>query len=52
MQPLLQKHTPSKAGYTRATQGPYMNEKLSKEIMKRFCTKNTKSDLDRKVCNM
>ena len=31
----LVKHAPSKARYTRANQVPYMNKKLSKEIMKR-----------------
>ena len=51
----LEKHAPSKARYTRANQAPYMNKKLSKEIMKRSCLRNkflnTKSDLDRKAYN-
>ena len=51
----LEKHAPSKARYTRANQAPYMNKKLSKEIMKRSRLRNkflnTKSDLDRKAYN-
>ena len=51
----LEKHSPSKARYTRANQAPYMNKKLSKEIMKRSRLRskflNTKSDLDRKAYN-
>ena len=33
--PILEKHAPSKTRYARANQVPYMNKKLSKEIMKR-----------------
>ena len=51
----LEKHAPSKTRYTRPNQAPYMNKKLSKEIMKRSCLRNkflnTKSDLDRKAYN-
>ena len=51
----FEKHAPSKARYTRANQAPYMNKKLSKEIMKRSRLRNkflnTKSDLDRKAYN-
>ena len=51
----LEKHAPSKVRYTRANQAPYMNKKLSKEIMKRSRLRNkflnTKSDLDRKAYN-
>ena len=51
----LEKHTPFKVRYTRANQKPYMNKKLSKEIMKRSCLRNkflnTKSVLDRKAYN-
>ena len=51
----LEKHTSSKARYTRANQAPYVNKKLSKEIMKRSRLRNkflnTKSDLDRKAYN-
>ena len=31
----LKKHAPTKKRHARATQAPYMNKKLSKEIMKR-----------------
>ena len=55
MNATLEKHAPSKARYTRANQAPYMNKKLSKEIMKRSRLRNkflnTKSDLDRKAYN-
>ena len=51
----LEKHAPSQTRYTRANQVPYMNKKLSKEIMKtsRLRNKflNTKSNLDRKAYN-
>ena len=51
----LEKHAPSKTRYTSANQAPYMNKKLSKEIMKRSRLRNkflnTKSDLDRKAYN-
>ena len=50
-----EKHAPSKTRYTRANQVPYMNKKLSKEIMKRSRLRNkflnTKSDLDGKAYN-
>ena len=49
------KHAPSKTRYSRANQAPYMNKKLSKEIMKRSGLRNkflnTKSDLGRKAYN-
>ena len=32
----LNKHAPTKKRYARASQAPYMNKKLSEEIMKRF----------------
>ena len=51
----LEKHTSSKARYTRANQAPYVNKKLSKEIMKRSRLRNkflnTKSDFDWKTYN-
>ena len=51
----LDKHTPLKKRYVRASLSPFMNKKLSKEIMKtsRLRNKflNTKSDVDRKVYN-
>ena len=51
----LEKHTPTKKRYARANQAPYMNKKLSKEIMKRSCLRNkflnTISDLYRKEYN-
>ena len=51
----LEKHAPTKKRYARANQAPYMNKKLSKEIMKRSRLRNkflnTRSDLDRKVHN-
>ena len=50
-----EKHAPSKTRYTRANQVPYMNKKLSKEIMKRSRLRNkflnTKSDLNGKAYN-
>ena len=49
----LEKHAPTKKRYARANQAPYMNKKLSKEIMKRSRLRNkflnTRSDLDRKA---
>ena len=49
----LEKHAPTKKRYARATQAPYMNKKLSKEIMKRSRLRNKflnrRSDLDRKA---
>ena len=51
----LDKHAPLKERYVRANQSPFMNKKLSKEIMKssRLRNKflNTKSDIDRKAYN-
>ena len=51
----LEKNAPSKTRYVRANQAPYMNKKLSKEIMKRSRLRNkflnTRSELDRKVYN-
>ena len=51
----LEKHAPTKKRYARANQAPYMNKKLSKEIMKRSRLRNkflnTRSDLDRKAYN-
>ena len=51
----LDKHAPLKKRYVRANQSPFMNKKLSKEIMKRSRLRNkflnTKSDIDRKACN-
>ena len=55
MNATLEKHAPSKTRYNRANQAPYMNKKLSKEIMRRSPLRNkflnTKSDLDRKAYN-
>ena len=49
------KHAPLKKRYVRANQSPFMNKKLSKEIMKRSRLRNkflnTKSDIDRKAYN-
>ena len=46
----LDKHAPLKKRYVRANQSPFMNKKLSKEIMKRSHLRNkflnTKSDID------
>ena len=51
----LDKHAPLKKRYFRANQSPFMNKKLSKEIMKRSCLRNkflnTKSDVDSKAYN-
>ena len=51
----LEKHATSKTRYMRATQAPYMNKKLSKEIMKRSRLRNrflnTRSELDCKGYN-
>ena len=51
----LEKHAPTKKRYARANQAPYMNKKLSKEIMKRSYRRNkywnTRSDPDRKAYN-
>ena len=55
MNTTFEKHAPSKVRYARANQAPYMNKKLSKEIMKRSRLRNkflnSKSDLDRKRYN-
>ena len=49
----LDKHAPLKKKYVRANQSPFMNKKLSKEIIQRSCLRNrflnTKSDFDRKA---
>ena len=49
----LDKHAPLKKRYVRANQSPFMNKKLSKEIMKRSRLRNkflnTKSDIDKKA---
>ena len=49
----LDKHAPLKKRYVRANQFPFMNKKLSKEIMKRSRLRNKclnkKSDIDRKA---
>ena len=51
----LEKHASTKKRYARANQTPYMNKKLSKEIMKRYRLRNKflniRSDLDRKSHN-
>ena len=51
----LDKHAPLKKRYARANNSPFMNKKLSKEIMKRSRLRkkilNTKSDIDRKTYN-
>ena len=49
------KHVPLKKRYVRTNHSPFMNKKLSKEIMKRSHVRNkflnTKSDIDRKAYN-
>ena len=51
----LDEHAPLKKRYVRVNQSPFMNKKLSKEIMKRSRLRNkylnTKSDIDRKAYN-
>ena len=51
----LEKHAPLKKRYVRANRSPFINKKLSKEIMKRSRLRNkflnTKSDIDRKAYN-
>ena len=51
----LDTHVPVKKRYVRANQSPFMNKKLSKEIMKKSRLRNkflnTKSDIDRKAYN-
>ena len=48
----LDKHAPLKKRYVRANQSPFMNKKLSKEIMKRLRLRNkflnTKRDIEKK----
>ena len=48
-------HAQLKKRYVRANQSPFMNKKLSKEIMKRSRLRNkflnTKNDIDRKAYN-
>ena len=55
MKVTLEKHAPTKKRYARANQAPYMNKKLSKEIMKRSRLRNkflnARSDLDGKAYN-
>ena len=52
---ILDKNAPLKKRYVRANQSPFMNEKWSKEIMKRSCLRNkyqiTIGDIDRKAYN-
>ena len=49
------KYAPLKKRYVRANQSPFMNKKLSKEIMKRSRLRNkflnTKGDIDKKAYN-
>ena len=51
----LDNHAPLKKRYVKANQSPFINKKLSKEIMKRSRLRNkflnTKSDIDRKTYN-
>ena len=51
----LDKHAPLMKRYIRANQFPFINKKLSKEIMKRSRLRNkflnTQSDIDRKAYN-
>ena len=52
---ILEKHAPMKKRFVRANQVPFVNKKISKEIMKRSCLRNkflhSKSDIDRKAYN-
>ena len=52
---IFNEHAPLKKRYVRANQAPFMNEKLSKEIMTRSCLNNkflkTKTDANRKAYN-
>ena len=52
---IFNEHAPLKKWYVRANQAPFMNEKLSKEIMTRSCLNNkflkTKADANRKAYN-
>ena len=51
----IQRHAPIIKRYVRANQGPFINKKINKEIMKRSRLRNkflnTKSDIDRKAYN-
>ena len=48
---ILEKHVPMKKRFVRANQAPFVNKKISKEIMKRSRLRNkflhSKSDIDR-----
>ena len=52
---IFNEHAPLKKRYLRANQAPFMNKKLSKEIMTRFRLRNkflkTKTDANRKAYN-
>ena len=52
---ILEKHAPMKKRFVRANQAPFVNKKISKEIMKRSHLRNkflnSKSDIDRKAYN-
>ena len=52
---ILEKHAPMKKRFLRANQAPFVNKKISKEIMKRSRFRNkflhSKSDIDRKAYN-
>ena len=52
---IFNKHAPLKRRYVRANQAPFMNKKLSKEIMTRSRLRNkflkTKTDANRKAYN-
>ena len=51
----LEQHAPIRRRYARANQAPYMNKRISKEIMKRSRLRNkflnTRSGIDRKAYN-
>ena len=52
---IFNEHTPLKKRYVRANQAPFMNKRLSKEIMTRSRLRNkflkTKTDANRKAYN-
>ena len=52
---ILEKHAPMKKRFVRANQAPFVNKKITKEIMKRSRLRNkflhSKSDIDRKAYN-
>ena len=52
---IFNEHAPLKKWYVRANQAPFINKKLSKEIMARSCLRNkflkTKTDANRKAYN-